>query len=529
MKLPGAKRNVALPLLIPILVLLHTAGLRAGTTVQAWVQRYHGSVTSDDGASALAVDLVGNVYVTGGSSGTNGIFDVATIAYSSAGTPLWTNRYHGPFASFNDQATSVVVDNSNGNVYVTGSVSVLWECGTIAYSSSGAPLWTNLCGCDPQAIGVDTNGNVYVAGTFGGMQANYVTVAYSSAGVPLWTNRYFGPDGTDMVEAMAVDGRGKVYVTGWSAGSEGTVNYATVAYSAAGAALWTNRYSDGQPGANDGALAAAVDNSNGNIYVTGSSDYAGSGSGPDYVTIAYSSAGTPLWTNRYDGPGNNTDGGGDVVAVDSTIGNVYVAGDSIGTNNPYEYVTIAYSSAGAPLWTNFYSAGTNIDTTVSAVAVDSNGNVIVSGDCYSYTDGGYLGYVTIGYSSSGIPLWTNIYQGPGNTGGQVPGPFCLGVGPGGAVYVTGSSGGTDGTDYATVKYVPAPNILFSGINRLPNSTCQLLLTAPTNVAYRLDASADLANWLTLTNFPPLPATSLQYTDTLAPGFPTRFYRTVWNP
>jgi hypothetical protein len=80
-----------------------------------------------------------------------------------------------------------------------------------------------------------------------------------------------------------------------------------------------------------------------------------------------------------------------------------------------------------------------------------------------------------------------------------------------------------------VKYVPAPNILFSAINRLPNATCQLLLTAPTNVAYRLDASADLINWLTLTNFPPLSATSLQYTDTLAPGFPTRLYRTVWPP
>jgi len=97
------------------------------------------------------------------------------------------------------------------------------------------------------------------------------------------------------------------------------------------------------------------------------------------------------------------------------------------------------------------------------------------------------------------------------------------------VYVTGTSGGTDGTDYATVKYVPAPDILFSAINRLPNATCQLMLSAPTNVAYRLDASADLTNWLTLTNFPSLPATSLQYTDTLAPGFPTRFYRTVWPP
>ena len=45
----------------------------------------------------------------------------------------------------------------------------------------------------------------------------------------------------------------------------------------------------------------AVDAS-GNVVVTGYS-----GDGPDYVTIKYSSAGVPLWTNRYNGPGNGND------------------------------------------------------------------------------------------------------------------------------------------------------------------------------------------------------------------------------
>jgi hypothetical protein len=75
----------------------------------------------------------------------------------------------------------------------------------------------------------------------------------------------------------------------------------------------------------------------------------------------------------------------------------------------------------------------------------------------------------------------------------------------------------------------AADILFVGIRRLPDSTSLLTLTAPTNVACRLEASPDLRNWQTLTSFPPLPATSLQYSDTLAPSFPTRFYRTAWPP
>jgi hypothetical protein len=35
------------------------------------------------------------VYVTGGSLGTNGHLDYATIAYSSSGTRLWVARFNG--------------------------------------------------------------------------------------------------------------------------------------------------------------------------------------------------------------------------------------------------------------------------------------------------------------------------------------------------------------------------------------------------------------------------------------------------
>jgi hypothetical protein len=58
----------------------------------------------------------------------------------------------------------------------------------------------------------------------------------------------------------------------------------------------------------------------------------------------------PLWTNRYDGPGSGSDTATGL-ALDGS-GNVYVTGESDGTNHYYDYVTIAYSSAGVPQWTN---------------------------------------------------------------------------------------------------------------------------------------------------------------------------------
>src|SRR5207247_5754254 len=94
-------------------------------------------------------------------------------------------------------------------------------------------------------------------------------------------------------------------------------------------ALWTNRY-------NGGATAIALDR-NGNVFVTGTS-FGSAGAPFDYATIAYSSAGVPLWTNRFNGFN-----GYPAMAVDSS-GNVFVAGTSAGISGTVgDFVTIKYS------------------------------------------------------------------------------------------------------------------------------------------------------------------------------------------
>src|SRR5439155_24833982 len=167
-------------------------------------------------------------------------------------------------------------------------------------------------------------------------------------------------------------------------------------------------------------------------------------SSSDYATIKYSGAGVALWTNRYDGPGNGADNA--VALATDSGGNVFVTGTSLG--GFYDYATVAYSSTGMPLWTNRYHGPGTGENHASAIAVDRNGNVIVTGDSPDGYDSTTLHYATVAYSNQGIGLWTNRYNGPGISRDCAT---AIAVDRSGNVFVTGGSETPSG-DYATVAY-----------------------------------------------------------------------------
>src|SRR5262245_749185 len=95
---------------------------------------------------------------------------------------------------------------------------------------------------------------------------------------------------------------------------------------------------------------------------------------------AHAQGGVSLWTNRYDGPANNTDEA-QAIAVDSN-GNVLITGRSWSGNDfeaGYGYATIKYSSLGVPLWTNRYDEAGGFSSP-TGLAVDGTGNVFVTGN-----------------------------------------------------------------------------------------------------------------------------------------------------
>ena len=83
-----------------------------------------------------------------------------------------------------------------------------------------------------------------------------------------------------------------------------------------------------------------------------------------------------------------------------------VGSGDIGSGN--DWLVIKYTGAGAVLWADHYLGPVNGTASAFAVAVDGSGNVFVTG----YDQGTNSLYATIKYSSAGMPLWTNLYNGP---------------------------------------------------------------------------------------------------------------------
>jgi hypothetical protein len=274
-----------------------------------WEHRYNGPGDDTDIAQAVAVDGSGNVIVSGlsGNGPPNYDSDYYTVKYAATnGALLWERRYNGP-TNGDDYATAIAVD-MNGNVFVTGSS----------------------VGTNPKLV------------------PDFYTAKYAAAdGAVLWEKRYDGPaHKEDFAKAVAVDARGDIVVTGYSTAADGFSDYLTIKYAGTnGAVLWEQRYNG--PSDNDYAEAVAVDGK-GNVVVTGTSRNT---TDDDCYTAKYAAAdGTLLWEKRY----NGTIGGEDSVASSHGLaigpdGIVVILGLSDGDFGLGGYINIVYRETLLPV------------------------------------------------------------------------------------------------------------------------------------------------------------------------------------
>ena len=453
----------------------------AGTTSSANHVQHTVSVnTTGHGAGTYS----GTITIQGPLASNNPLRIPVTLTISSVVIPAeWFNRFGSE--SYSYQAVAMALDSS-GNTFVTGirrstggEVSNDDYC-TIKINNLGVQQWEKTFDGGsqdkPAGIVVDSAGDVIVTGSSINTKYpygyDYATIKYSGGnGNPLWLSFYDGANhGDDYAKAIAVDSAGNVFVTGSSMNSGGNNDFVTQRYSGSnGAPLWTATYA-GPSNGDDEAVAIALDPA-GNVFVTGSSNYGSSGGYINYATIKYGgSNGNQLWAGAavYDGR-EHTDDIPHAMAVDSS-GNVIVTGSSnYGSGGGLNYATIKYNgSNGDPFWTDLAygaiydgSPPRALDDVPAAVAVDSSGDIYVTGYSERYRMSGegeyfYLDFTTIKYlGGDGSESWVAEYIGPG---GEYVGwagedhPVAIAVDSSKNVYVTGYSRGMENYDYVTVRY-----------------------------------------------------------------------------
>jgi LPXTG-site transpeptidase (sortase) family protein len=209
-----------------------------------------------DWGKGLILAPDGHVYVTGSSSavwgdvivrGFTAIEDAFVAKLDLGGNLLWTSFFGGP--GFDEG--SGITRGSNGNLYVTGfSTATTGSAGwgnplhdysgggdafVVTVDSNGNLIWNTFLGGNGYEYGteaaVDGTGKVYVTGLSNAMWGNPVrdyaagidafAASLDSSGNLLW-NTFLGGNGADEGHGIAVDQAGNAHIAGYSGAAWGT-------------------------------------------------------------------------------------------------------------------------------------------------------------------------------------------------------------------------------------------------------------------------------------------------------------------
>jgi len=302
----------------------------------------------------ISIDPFDNVYVTGkmGGNKTAGNTWVDTLApavswigpnsilqkFDASGNLLWTRQYAEDFAKdfevfdtgdINDNHPYCVATDLEGNAYIAGDTSTLWEDKTggdyqayiIKYDKDGALVWKTIFGYHdfqnmidfPRnlqddsvcSIAVDKNQNVFVtgikavSGPFDINEYYYFLNKFDINGNLLWNIEY----NKEKVDDVQVDSDGNVYVSraSYNVIDVSLLKQTISKYSPSGVLVWDKRLGiENQKTIlelNAPYLSQwlFVDNNN-SIYVVDKTDPIGS------VIRKYDHDGNELWNHAYNNP-----------------------------------------------------------------------------------------------------------------------------------------------------------------------------------------------------------------------------------
>jgi hypothetical protein len=226
----------------------------------------------------------------------------------------------------------------------------------------------------------DASGNMYSVGSaIGDVSGDYdIFVSKNDAdGNVVFSDFYDSGLGNDQALEVRIDQSGNIYVVGNIRG--GNAIFARK-YSSTGTIEYTNIYSSAI--VTSTAEAADIQNSTGNLYITGSKTNVVTGEEGNMLLIKYAADGSTDWEVDFDGGSgtSNKHDSGYQLQVDGS-GNAYVLGVKNGLQQSSGFVSLgtpflrAYNSAGTFIWNRVPAAdGGDPETTLT---METNSNVAV--------------------------------------------------------------------------------------------------------------------------------------------------------
>lgn len=443
---------------------------------QLWQLNYDN--VDDDRPIALAIDASNNVFVTGQSDKIFGIarnWDIATVAVSANGAPLWTMQYDGA-ASQDDFPTAVATDVS-GNVFVTGrsdqdaAAAIDEAIVTLSYKiSNGTQNWKSVYTALPDhdnagnAVATDGAGGCWVAGFAEDTAAfrNALIIRYRSTGTQQSILNINGVgDNNDAVRHLVVDNNGMVYAAGFTVSNGDSRNLSLWHFDESGS--YVCRYVE------NGSAASAYDDAQGLLLnqdglplVMG---YAkNSGSSNDIFLALMNADCDTLWLNNINGGANGSERAYSMTR--DGAGAVYLTGRTDIQAGPIAndvcFTLKINELTGSVLWSHKYDPypGTNQPERGVAVRVSNTGEVYVLGRAFN---GSQFETFLTHYDANGNQLWVKTWNTTGDTD-----PIDLQTDLNGNLYILATSTDGNATHAAAWACDANGNTLFSKENLLPD-------------------------------------------------------------
>jgi Beta-propeller repeat len=391
----------------------------SGQLSQTWVEKYGDPSYTFSIGTAVALLPNGN-FVVAGYAETWADRDFLTICYDPQGNQVWARTYDGPLQD-QDEVLGLAVDVA-GNVIVAGlskgtaSSATDFALATAKYAADGTLLWTQRferLGPDPSflgqwgGLGVDSTGNVYVAGSMlantPGATVDVVLVAYDPQGITRWVAIQDGPGGgTDLALDLAVTSTDEVRISGTSGGC------ATYAFAPDGTLSWAAHEPQGL-----GEHLAV--NEAGTTFVLGKVP---TSTGSDLQVLAYDSAGNHLWSYYLAAPQSYETL---AEALRPGIANdLYVTGSISNAHFPLtqDILTARLGPAGEVLWLRQFGSPSALESPQD-LAVDGAGNAYITGQRQAPSPTGYdSSCLTLKYSPAGVEVGNASF-------GEPTGPYQL--------------------------------------------------------------------------------------------------------